>query len=134
MEDIKGFKVADAGEMSAEQRAEVAKSLRRILAKVEEGKEDDVQFVFAAVHKEDLDDEGKGPGVTGMWGCEQACRALAHSIVKELMPPELRKLIEGAEKRIEALNVAVDKANSKDGIALPRGLNPEDADAAKLLN
>ena len=120
--------------MSDEQRAEYIKTLRRIADKLERGEDSTVAFVLGAAHEEDQDEKGVGQAVTAIWGRNDHARALSHGIVRELMPPELRELLDKAQVRVERLNVASEAANKGDGVAFPRGLNPADADAAKLVN
>lgn len=119
-------------------RAKHVAAIRRVADAIEAKKDDEVAFVFSASHKED-----NGEAVTALWGPTHLVHTLAQEAVKQTMPDELREALSAIEAGVDprkALAEAKAKllarvsAEKVDAVALPRGLNPDDVDAAELAN
>ena len=120
-------------EINDEIRKHYIDALRRIADTLEAKKDDEVAFCLGFSFKEDGDEESS-QGVTAAWGPSDIVQQLARHALIETAPAPIREALRRAQKRVEELSAQADAANSGEGIPLPRGLNPEDADVSKLAN
>lgn len=112
-----------------ETRRQYVATLRRFADALEAKQDDKVALAFSAAHADD-----NGEAITACWGPGGVVHALAKETFKQSLPPKVREALEAVEAKLTGESEPVAEVKKDGSVSMPRGLNPEDADAAKLAN